>query len=106
MSSFFTAENIKVFAIFQDRKFKLTLANNFVKFLTTRAFQMNVRVENEWLCIGAVSFVFIYLDLMLNHPFSTLPVAISQQCCIDNQNIHNTNNHMCLSCVHDDMLNF
>ena len=53
-----------------------------------------------------VSFVFIYLDLMLNHSFSTFTVAIFQQCCIDNQNIYNTNNHMCLSCVRDDMLNF
>ena len=44
-----------------------------------------VRVENEWLHIRAVSFVFIYLDLMRNHPFSTLSVAISQQYCIDNQ---------------------
>ena len=35
-----------------------------------------------------------------------LTVAISQQCCIDNQNIHNTNSHTCLSCVRDDMLNF
>ena len=26
-----------------------------------------------------LSFVFIYLNLMRNHPFSTLPVAISQQ---------------------------
>ena len=65
-----------------------------------------VRVENEWLRIRAVSRVFIYLDLMRNRPFSTLPLAISQQCCIDNQNIHSTNNHMCLSCVRDDMLNF
>ena len=64
-----------------------------------------VRVENEWLCIRAVRFVFIYLDLMCNHPFWTLPVVISQQCCIDNQNIYNTNNHMCLWCVHNDMLN-
>ena len=65
-----------------------------------------VRVENEWLRIRNVSFVFIYLDLMCNHPFSTLPVAVSQQCCIDNQSIHNTNNHMCLSCVCEGMLNF
>ena len=43
---------------------------------------------------------------MRDHTFSTLTVAISQQGCIDNQNIHNTNNHMCLSCVRDDMLNF
>ena len=43
---------------------------------------------------------------MRNHPFSTLPVAISRQCCIDNQNIHSTNNHTCLSCVRDDILNF
>ena len=43
---------------------------------------------------------------MRNHPFSTIPVAISRQCYIDNQNIQNTNNHMCLSCVCDDMLNF
>ena len=64
-----------------------------------------VRVENEWLRIRAESFVFIYLDLMCNHPFSTLPVAISQQCRINNQNIHNTNNHMYLWCVHDDKLN-
>ena len=61
--------------------------------------------KNEWLRIRAVSFVFIHLDLMPNHPFSTLPVAISKQCCIDNQNIHNTNNQMCLSCVRDDTLN-
>ena len=43
---------------------------------------------------------------MRDHPFSILPVAIFQQCCIDNQNIRNTNNHMCLSCGRDDMLNF
>ena len=36
-----------------------------------------VSVENEWLCIRAVSFVFIYLDLMRYHPFSTLPMAIN-----------------------------
>ena len=42
-----------------------------------------VRVENERLHIRAVSFVFIYLDLMHNHPFWTLPVVISQQCCIE-----------------------
>ena len=45
------------------------------------------RVENGWLSSRAVSFVFIYLDLMRNHPFSTVPVAISRQRCIDNQNI-------------------
>ena len=38
--------------------------------------------------------------------FSTLSTAIFWQSCIKNQNIHNTNNHMCLSCVRDDMLNF
>ena len=65
-----------------------------------------VRVENEWLRITAISFVFIYLDLMRNHPFSNLPMAISQQCYIDKRNIHNTNNYMCSSCVRDDMLNF
>ena len=54
------------------------------------------RVENGWLCIRAVSFVIIYIDLMHKHPFLTLPVAISRQCCIDKQNIHNTNN----VCVH------
>ena len=43
---------------------------------------------------------------MRNHSFSTLTVAISQQCCIDNQTIHNINNHICLSCVCDGMLNF
>ena len=62
-----------------------------------------VRVKNEWLRIRAVSFVFIYFDLMRNHSFSTLIVVISRECCIDNQNIHNTNNHMCLSCMCDDM---
>ena len=31
------------------------------------------RVENEWLRIRAVSFVFIYLDLMCKHQFSTFP---------------------------------
>ena len=41
---------------------------------------------------------------MRNQPFSTLPVPIFRQCCINNQNIHNTNNHMCLSCVRDDMV--
>ena len=40
---------------------------------------------------------------MRNHSFPTLTVAISQKCCIDNQNIHNTKNHMCLSCMHDDV---
>ena len=54
----------------------------------------------------AVSFVIIYIDLMRNQSFSTLPVAIFRQCCINNQNIHNTNNHMCLSCVRDEMLKF
>ena len=34
---------------------------------------------------------------MRNYPFSPLPMAISRQCCIDYQNIHKTNNHMCLS---------
>ena len=48
----------------------------------------------------------IYIDLMCNQPFSTTPLAIFRQRCINNQNIHNINNHMCLSCVHDDMLNF
>ena len=56
---------------------------------------------------------------MRNHPFSTLPMAISQQFDtlptefslsqqfrIDNQNIHNTNNHVSLLRVRDDMLNF
>ena len=43
---------------------------------------------------------------MRNQPFSTLPVPIFRQCCINNQNIYNTDNHMCLSCVRDDMLNF
>ena len=47
-----------------------------------------------------------FTALMRNHSFSTLCVAIYQQCCIDNQYIHNTNDHMCLSCVRDDMLNF
>ena len=42
---------------------------------------------------------------MRNHSFSIFTVAISQQCYIDNQTIHNTNNHMCISCVRDDMLN-
>ena len=51
-------------------------------------------------------FYIIYIDLMCYHPFSTLPVAISGQCCIDNENFHNTNHYMCLSCVRDDMLNF
>ena len=32
---FFSAKNINVFAIFQDRNFNDTLANNFVKFWTT-----------------------------------------------------------------------
>ena len=50
--------------------------------------------------------LFSRADSENNHPFSTIPVAISQRCCIDNQNIHNTNKHMCLSCVRDDMLNF
>ena len=36
---------------------------------------------------------------MRNHGFATLTVVISQQRCIDNQNIHNKNKHMCLSCV-------
>ena len=62
------------------------------------------RVENEWSCFRAVRFVFIYL--MRNHPFSALPMAISQHCCIDNQNIHTANNYMSLLCVRDDMLNF
>ena len=43
---------------------------------------------------------------MRNHSFSTLTVAISQHCCIDYQNIYNTNNNMCLLCVRDDMLSF
>ena len=47
-------------------------------------------VENMWLCIRSVNFVIIYIDLMRNHSFST----------------HNTNNHMCLPCVRDDLLNF
>ena len=38
-----------------------------------------VRGENEWLHIRAVSFVFVYLDLMCNHSFSNLTLAISQQ---------------------------
>ena len=33
-SHFFQPKNINVFAIFQDRIFNVTLANNFVKFLT------------------------------------------------------------------------
>ena len=32
---FFSAQNINVFAIFQNRNFNLTLDNNFVKFWTT-----------------------------------------------------------------------
>ena len=36
----------------------------------------------------------IYIDIMRNQSFSTLPVAIFRQCCINNQNIHNTNNHI------------
>ena len=32
---FFSPKNIKVFAIFQDRNFNVTLANNFIKFGTT-----------------------------------------------------------------------
>ena len=43
---------------------------------------------------------------MRNHSFSTPIVSISQQCCIDIQNIQNTNKHMCLSRVRDDILNF
>ena len=31
----FSAKDINVFAIFQDRKFNVTLANNFIKFWTT-----------------------------------------------------------------------
>ena len=58
--------------------------------------------DDDMICIRAVSFVIIYIGLMHNHPFLTLP---SRQCCIDNQNIHNTNNHMCLSCERDDILN-
>ena len=30
--TFFSAKNINVFAIFQDRIFKVVLANNFIKF--------------------------------------------------------------------------
>ena len=33
-----------------------------------------IRVENEWLRIRAVSFVFIYLDLMRNHSFSIIEI--------------------------------
>ena len=32
MQSFFSAKKINVFAIFQDRNFNVTLANNIVKF--------------------------------------------------------------------------
>ena len=45
------------------------------------------------------SFVIIYRDLNHNHPFSTLPVAISRQFCIDNKNIHNTNIHVSILCA-------
>ena len=62
-------------------------------------------VENGWLCIRSIQIITKPTALMRNHPFSTLPVAISRQCCIDNQNVHNTNSHMCLSCVRDDILN-
>ena len=55
--------------------------------------------ENEWLRFRAASFDFIYLDLMRNHSFSTLTMAISPQCCINNQNIHNTHNHMSIVCL-------
>ena len=44
--------------------------------------------------------------LMSNYSFSTLSVAIFQQCYIDNQNIFKTNNHMFLSCVRDYIPNF
>ena len=37
------------------------------------------RVENGWSRIRAVSFVITYIELMCNHPFSTLPIAISLQ---------------------------
>ena len=47
----------------------------------------------------AVSFVIIYIDLMRNQPFWTLPVAIFRQYCINNQNIHNTNNHVSIVCT-------
>ena len=63
-------------------------------------------VENGWLRIKALSFIIIYIDLMRNHPFLTLLMAISGHCCIDNQNIYNISNNLCLSCVRDDMLNF
>ena len=53
-------------------------------------------VENGRSHIRSVGFVIIYIDLMHNHPILTLSVAISGQCCIDNHNIYNTNNHMCL----------
>ena len=43
---------------------------------------------------------------MRNRSYSTLTVAIAQQRCINNQNIHNTNDHMCLSWVRVDMMNF
>ena len=55
------------------------------KKVTHKPYPIAPRPRNEWLRIRAVSFVFIYLDLMCNHPFSTFPMAISQQCCIENE---------------------
>ena len=43
---FFSSKNINVFAgIFQDRNFNVTLANNFVKFLTTGFWLVRARTE-------------------------------------------------------------
>ena len=33
--TFFSAKNINIFAVFQDRNLNVTLANNFIKFWTT-----------------------------------------------------------------------
>ena len=48
------------------------------------------------------NFAIIFIDIMLNHPVSTLLPVIARLCSTVNQTVLYTNNHMSLSCVHDD----
>ena len=45
--TFFSAKNINVFAILQDRNFNVTLANNFINFLTTAMGPGNLFIPHE-----------------------------------------------------------
>ena len=60
----------------------LTIDNDVVEHMANTIYSKEIvtgRVEHGWLRIRAVTFVIIYINLMRNHTFKTLTVAISRQ---------------------------